>query len=141
MNSFVDGLKNLFKEHYVEVPNKKLNIIDEQAKEIDALSEMAVDLNKENEALGAEVSKLKAKLVFESASDKMTDIQKEKFWTLAENVAFTDENDYSAKLKTIKESYFSTGRNVSNDDSKTIVEAPKGMDQYVTAISQNVKFI
>lgn len=142
MNSFVDGMKNLFKEHYIEVPNEKLNIVEEQASEITELSTIAEDLITENTALKAELSKALAGLVFESVTISMTDIQKGKFKTLAENVEFIDTEDYSAKLKTLKESYFPTGHKAVQEDNEatTIVENDGSINKYVNALSQNIKF-
>jgi len=144
VNGFIDGLKTLFSEHYVDIPEDKLDVIEEQSAEIDALSETTNILASQVDDLETELVSLKSQLVFESVSDELTDMQAEKFLELVENVEFTTVEEYTEKLETLKESYFPQSRS-SNSINETVsetspVETTKVMDSYVDAVAKNLKF-
>lgn len=139
VNSFIDGLKNLFKEHYVEMPEEKLDVVQEQATEIEHLAQSSAELAEENKQLVAELVALKSALVFESVADDLTDVQREKFLELVENVEFTSDEEYTGKLETLKENYFPNGQTV--EIKQEVQQVPSDtMDAYVKAVSQNLKF-
>jgi hypothetical protein len=141
VNGFIDGLKTLFKEHYVDIPEDKLDIIEEQSEEIASLTEAANNLITQVDELQSELIKLKSQLVFESVADSLTDVQSEKFKELVENVEFTTVADYTEKLQTLKESYFPQSRSVSNvSEDKPIATENEVMNSYVAAVSRNLKF-
>jgi hypothetical protein len=146
VNGFIDGLKTLFAEHYVDIPEDKLDVIEEQSAEIELLADATNELSEKNGALMAELVSLKSQLVFESVADDLTDIQTEKFKELVENVEFTTVEDYAEKLETLKESYFPQGRSTGASSIETISESAPAtattpvMDQYVKAVTQNLRF-
>ena len=104
--NFIEGLKSLFVEHYVDVPEDKYDVIDELA---NRLEEMEAKLDGEvsnNMAITEELDTLKRGNVVSEASSDLTDTQKEKLSSLAEGVDFKDEADYAEKIAEIKEAYF-----------------------------------
>mgnify|MGYP003653468910 FL=1 len=104
--NFIDGLKTLFVEHYVDVPEDKYDVIDELA---NRLEEMEAKLDGEvsqNMAIVEELDTLKRGNVVSEASSDLTDTQKEKLSSLAEGVDYKDEADFQEKIAEIKSAYF-----------------------------------
>ena len=104
--NFIEGLKTLFVEHYVDVPEDKYDVIDELA---NRLEEMEAKLDGEvsnNMAITEELDTLKRGNVVSEASSDLTDTQKEKLSSLAEGVDYKDEADFAEKIAEIKEAYF-----------------------------------
>ena len=104
--NFIEGLKSLFVEHYVDVPEDKYDVIDELA---NRLEEMEAKLDGEvsnNMAITEELDQLKRGNVVSEASSDLTDTQKEKLSSLAEGVDYKDEADFAEKIAEIKEAYF-----------------------------------
>jgi len=103
---FISGLKNLFKEHYIDVPEEKYDVLEAMSKEKEELEKK---LNEEI-AKNVEISKsnltFSKEKIFSEASEGLADTETEKLKELAENIDFKDEKDFSKKLDTIKESYF-----------------------------------
>ena len=104
--NFIEGLKTLFVEQYVDVPEDKYDVIDELA---NRLEEMEAKLDGEvsnNMAITEELDQLKRGNVVSEASSDLTDTQKEKLSSLAEGVDYKDEADFAEKIAEIKEAYF-----------------------------------
>ena len=104
--NFIEGLKTMFVEHYVDVPEDKYDVMDELA---NRLEEMEAKLDGEvsqNMAIVEELDTLKRGNVVSEASSDLTDTQKEKLSSLAEGVDFKDEADFAEKIAEIKEAYF-----------------------------------
>jgi hypothetical protein len=103
---FISGLKTLFKEHYIDVPEEKYDVLEAMAQEKEELEKK---LNEEI-AKNVEISKsnlsFSKEKIFSEASNGLADTEAEKLKDLAENIEFKDEKDFSKKLDTIKESYF-----------------------------------
>ena len=140
---FISGLKTLFEEHYISVPDEKYNVLEDQASKIDSLQkkldeeiEKNVELNKDNS------EKNRAQIVSEMGDD-LADTSKEKFNKLAEEVEYTNEKDFRAKIQTIKESYFGAKKEVSSDiddvavgEDTENVDLSKSMAAYSAAITK-----
>ena len=105
---FIGGLKQLFEDHYIDIPDEKYDILEAQAKEIDELKAKVNSEVEKNVNLKKENADLTRGDIFEEVSETMADTQKEKFKGLTENVDFEDADDYKKKLETIKESYFAS---------------------------------
>jgi len=112
---FISGLKKLFAEHYIDVPDEKYNVLEEQASKIEDLEkklneqiEKNVELNKDNTV------KTRKEIMSEVASD-LADTAKEKFAKLAEEIDYSDAETFKAKCETIKESYFGKKEEVKED--------------------------
>ena len=122
--NFISGLKQLFVEHYVEVPEEKYDVIDELSNRLD---EMEVKLDSEvqtNMDIAEELNTLKRENVVKEASSDLSESQKEKLESLANGVDFKDEADFQEKIGEIKEAYFGIeGESISED---TVVEEGTG---------------
>jgi len=106
MEGFVGGMKKLFIENYIDIPEDKLNVVDEQAEEIATLKEeLDVLLNKNIDA-NASLATATAKEIFSTVSEDLTMTQVEKLKALAEGVVYEDQETYTEKLETLKETYF-----------------------------------
>ena len=148
--SFLEGMKGLFEEHYVTVPEEKYDVLNSM---VDKLDEMEGKLNEQidrNVALNRRLAESNADGVFTAVSEGLADTQKEKLATLAENVEFESEEDYREKLETLKESYFpskasapkNTSENLSEEVSTEEViseEATPRMQAYLNVLSRAVK--
>ncbi len=122
--NFIEGLKTLFVEHYVDVPEDKYNVIDELSNRLD---EMEVKLDSEvqkNMDIAEELDTLKRENVVREASNDLSEAQKEKFQSLANGVDFKDEADFQEKVGEIKEAYFGVDKSEISED--TVVEEGTG---------------
>ena len=148
--SFLEGMKSLFEEHYVTIPEDKYDVLNSM---VDKLDEMESKLNEQidrNVALNRRLAESNADGVFAAVSEGLADTQKEKLATLAENVEFESETDYREKLETLKESYFpsktsapkSTSENLSEEVSTDEViseETTPRMQAYLDVLSRAAK--
>ena len=133
---FISGLKNLFEDHYIDVPDEKYDILELNLTKIEELEEK---LNKQIEE-NVQLRKLKGELVKESlvadVANGMTDTETEKFQSLVEDVEFSDEESHTEKLKTIRESYFGskevlTEEGTEETSTEQTVEVSDSMDKYL----------
>jgi len=148
--SFLEGMKTLFEEHYVTIPEEKYDVLNSM---VDKLDEMESKLNEQidrNVALNRRLAESTADGVFASVAEGLADTQKEKLATLAENVEFESDTDYREKLVTLKESYFpsktsapkSTSENLSEEVSTEEViseETTPRMQAYLDILSRAAK--
>jgi hypothetical protein len=146
---FIDGLKNLFAEHYIDVPSDKVDVLESLALKVEELEDRL------NEEMGSkielvnELNRHAMKEAFAEVAEGLVLTQVEKFRTIAENLEFTgDVNSYTNKLKTIKENYFSGKKSATSnilteefegDDSSAAPAVHGEMSKYVTAISRTLK--
>jgi len=104
--SFLQGMRGLFEEHYVSIPEDKYDVLESM---VDKLDEMETKLNEQiekNVSLNKRLAESVADGIFEQVSDGLADTQKDKLASLAESVEFESEEEYREKLETLKESYF-----------------------------------
>jgi len=141
---FISGLKSLFEEHYIDVPDEKYDILGSQSDKID---ELEAKLNEQIEKT-AELKKshdvLVRERVFNECASDLADTEVEKFKSLAEDVDFTDEDTFRSKLDTLKESYFPKATTIaesvdSESDDSEAFDTTGAMAAYMAAISKNVK--
>ena len=103
--NFMNSLKDLFTESYIEVPEAKVDLVDELAAQVDELEEANNDVIKKNIEMTEELEELKRDKVIAEASEGLAATQVEKLKKLAEDVDFDNEETF-AQVATIKESYF-----------------------------------
>lgn len=137
--SFMTGLKGLFEEHYVQIPEEKYNVLESM---VDKLDDMESKLNEQierNVQLTQRLSESVSDSIFHEVARGLSETQKGKLAGLSESVEFISENDYRGKLEVLKESYFSrtpvTQSRVNDDEmlgttSETLSES---MDMYIRA--------
>ena len=122
--NFIEGLKTLFVEHYVEVPEDKYNVVDELANRLDEMEQKLDAEVQKNIDINEELGSLKRENVVKSAGEDLTESQREKLVSLSNGVDFTDEADFEEKIAEIKEAYFKVdGETVSEE---TVVEEGTG---------------
>ena len=141
---FISGLRNLFAEHYIDVPTEKVDLVDELASRVEELE------SKLNEEVDRGVQFAKALIesrkneVTRDACDGLTETQVEKIKTLAESVEFSAEDEYKTKLQTIRENYFPSGVKKGNlNQLHEVVELAEDKkevsnDPFVQAVSQAI---
>jgi len=120
--SFLAGMKGLFEDHYVTIPEERYDVIESM---VDKLDEMESKLNEQinkNVALNRRLAESTADVIFAEVAEGLALSQKDKLATLAENVEFESEADYREKLVTLKKSYFPENASTQRDHSETISE-------------------
>ena len=145
-DNFIDGLKTLFVEHYVEIPEDKYNVIDELANRLDEMEDkLDAEVSKNMEVV-EQNDQLKRGNVVREACNDLTESQTEKMISLAEGVDFTSSEDFADKVEELKSAYFPKDENIAEE---TVVEEGTGeftsdyekiidpaMNQYSSAISK-----
>ena len=104
--SFLMGLKGLFEEHYVSIPEDKYDVLESMVEKLDEMESKLNEQIERNVALNKRLAESATDVVFANVAEGLALSQKEKLATLAENVEFVSEEDYREKLVTLKESYF-----------------------------------
>ena len=122
--SFLTGMKSLFEEHYVTIPEDKYDVLESMVEKLDDMETKLNEQIEKNITLNGRLSEATAEGIFESVSDGLASTQKEKLASLSESVEFESESQYREKLEMLKESYFSTKAPVAK--SETLSE---GVDQ------------
>ena len=120
--SFLQGMKGLFEDHYVTIPDDKYNVLESM---VDKLDEMETKLNEQierNVALNQRLAESVADVIFSDITEGLATSQKDKLASLAENVEFDSEANYREKLVTLKESYFPRNTSAQRDYSETLSE-------------------
>lgn len=103
---FIAGLKGLFEEHYISIPDEKVDVVEGMAESIREMEERLDEQVKANVKLQTRLNETAKKVILNNVSEGLADTQKEKLVALAEGIEFTTEEEFSKKVKTIKESYF-----------------------------------
>ena len=140
---FISGLKKLFEDHYIDVPDEKYDVLEDQASKIEDLEKKLNETIEKNVDLKKQNSIFEAKhIIAEQASD-LADTSKEKFFKLTEEIEYSDAEDFKTKVATIKESYFGKKSETSEqlDDvaagsSTDNVDLSNAMAAYTAAISK-----
>ena len=120
--SFLEGMKSLFEEHYVTIPEDKYDVLESM---VDKLDEMESKLNEQierNVALNQRLAESTSDVILGDVSEGLALSQKEKLASLASNVEFESETDYRGKLEKLKESYFPSKTSAPSTHSETISE-------------------
>ena len=138
---FLNGMRDLFVENFIDIPEEKLSIVESQFDEIEELTSALNDVEKEKVALFAQVNEAKKDRILLSLSDDLAVTETEKFKELAENVDFESSELYEKKLIIIKEKYFPKDEKVSNIEeaipSIVTPDLSNNMAAYAAAISKN----
>ena len=126
--SFLSGMKSLFEDHYVTIPEDKYDVIESM---VDKLDEMESKLNEQiehNVALNSRLAESSSDVIFAEVTEGLALSQKDKLASLAENVGFESEADYREKLVTLRKSYFPE-HNTQRDHTETISEGTEAVEQ------------
>ena len=141
--SFLSGMKGLFEEHYVSIPEDKYDVLESMVEKLDDMETKLNEQIEKNVGLNKRLGESVANGILESVSDGLAATQKEKLASLAESVEFESEESYREKLETLKESYFaskgtptSSSENLSEGvDSDANVSHAPAMDAYLKSLS------
>ena len=135
---FISGLKKLFEDHYIDVPDEKYNVLEDQSSKIEELNKKLNESIEKNVELTKENGEHKRQDIIDEASADLADTQKEKFNKLAEEVEYSNEEDFKTKVATIKESYFGKKESTSEIDdvaAESNAEQPQDLTNAMAAYS------
>jgi hypothetical protein len=142
---FMNSLKDLFTESYIDVPESKVDLVDELAAEVEELEEALNNSMAKAIETAEELEEMKRHEVIREASKDLAETQVEKLAKLVGDITFEDEDTFAEKVKTVKESYFkkdaveSVIEDAVEDDDGNIVETTGPMAQYLTAIRKSAQ--
>jgi hypothetical protein len=150
MEEFMEGLKSLFAEHYISVPQEKVDVLEALATKVGALEEKLDETITENSELRGYLLEGQMNEIVESISSDLALTQQEKFAALVEGIEFDgDLETYEKKLKIVKENYFKTEQtsysstNIEEEtfegDIGTTVTTSTPVGRYVQAIARTIK--
>lgn len=150
MEEFIDGLKNLFAEHYIDVPQDKVDVIESLADKVAALEQKLDEAISENAEMKNSLLEVEKDNVIADVAEELTMSQQEKFAALAEGIEFDgDLEKFAEKLLFVKESYFGGEKKVAttNIEEETFegettsqtVSVDPAVNKYVQAISRSIK--
>lgn len=143
---FITGMRDLFAEHYINVPEEKVEVVEELAAKVEELEEKLNKQIAENAEISKEVSEYKVAQTFDEVVEGLADTQVEKMRTMAEGIEFSDEDDFRKKMEVVRENYFPTKAPeaiVEEDlddpvDQEEVVTDP-AMSVYADAIRRTIK--
>ena len=143
---FMDGLKTLFTEHYIEVPDEKVDIVESLYDKVEELEEKLNSQIDDNVKVTGELNEYRKNKILEEVCDDLADTQAEKMKSLVEGVSYEDDaDDFENKIKTIKESYFpnQTKQDANVEQESDVPETEETpemsniMEAYSKAIARN----
>jgi len=124
--SFLSGMKGLFEEHYVSIPEDKYDVLESMVEKLDEMETKLNEQIEKNISLNGRLAEATAEGILDQVSEGLAQTQKEKLASLSESVEFESEAQYRDKLEILKESYFASKKETSNAKSETLSE---GVDQ------------
>jgi hypothetical protein len=146
LESFVGGLKNLFEQHYIEVPEEKFDLVGEMESEIETLKAKLDESVAKNVELHRALNESTRESIVAEACEGLSDVEAEKLQTLAEEISFEESETFAQKMQTIRENYFvkkaAKVETLSILAEETIQEqksVPAEMQAYVKTISTLIR--
>ena len=143
---FMNSLKDLFTESYIEVPESKVDLVDELAETVEELEEKLNTQTGQAIAMAEELETYKRNAIIAEAAKDLAETQVEKLKSLVDDIDFDDEETFASKVATVKESYFTKTASVSesadfesDDDDGETVEVSGSMAQYINALNKTSK--
>jgi len=141
---FISGLKQLFEDHYIDVPDEKYDVLEAQSDKISELEGKLNEAIQKNVEFKTSNSELVREQVISEVSEDLADTESEKFKSLTQDVEFVDEVSFREKLDTLKENYFprvikSSDITIDDEDGGTAqdIDTTDAMKSYMSAISRN----
>jgi hypothetical protein len=121
--SFLTGMRGLFEDHYVSIPEEKYDVLNNMVEKLDEMEDKLNEQIERNIALNKRLAESVADVIFSEVCEGLALSQKDKLASLAENVEFDSEDTYREKLVTLRESYFPTNTGTQTDDSDIVSES------------------
>jgi len=143
--SFLTGMKGLFEEHYVQIPEDKYDVLESMVEKLDDMETKLNEQIEKNVSLNSRLAESVADGILDQVSDGLAATQKEKLASLAESVEFESEDQYRGKLETLKESYFpgntpkATGETISETVDNTSADVTNSMASYLKTLQAVAK--
>ena len=147
VEDFMTGLKNLFQEHYIDIPEEKVDLVDDLFEKVEDLEKKLDESINNNVDLKGELKKYKKEEVLRSVSEELAETEKEKLTKLSDGIDYEDESQYQEKLEVLRENYFPKSETspkplteeVENTTETEEVEekADESMSHYVTAMKRH----
>jgi hypothetical protein len=113
MESFIEGMKGLFAEHYIEVPEERFDILGDMQEQLESLEAKLNEQVEKNVEMAKEINEAKRIASIEETAAGLTDTDAEKFKALAEELSFESADSFTTKLQTIRENYFAGKKTIS----------------------------
>ena len=147
VEDFMSGLKNLFTEHYIDIPEEKVDLVDDLFEKVEELEKKLDESVNSNVETKQELSKYKKDEAIRTVSEDLADTEREKLEKLSEGVDYEDDVQYKEKLAVIKENYFPQSsketvqpltEEVENTETDDVVEqSDAGVDYYAKALTRH----
>ena len=147
--SFMLNLKNVFEEHYIDIPEDKVDVVESMAAELEEMKARFNETTERNIELSKVVNQKEVEDITTTFAEGMTDTQKDKFVKLTESINYSDSDEFRKKVSIIKETYFPTKSEVKVTEDQLLnesVEEPEkapyvdpSMNNYVASISRTLK--
>jgi len=143
--SFLSGMKGLFEEHYVSIPDDKYDVLESMVEKLDDMETKLNEQIEKNISLNGRLAESVADGILDAVSEGLASTQKEKLASLAESVEFESEDQYRGKLETLKESYFkgatprATGETISETVDNTSADVSNSMAGYLKTLQSVAK--
>ena len=148
-DSFLTGMKSLFEDHYVTIPEDKYDVLNSMVEKLDEMEGKLNEQINKNVALNKRLAESTSDVILADVSEGLAVTQKDKLATLAENVEFDGEDNYREKLVTLRNSYFPANPGAPTTKSENLSEGAEtghqqpavtgSMESYLKAISRSVK--
>ena len=141
--SFLTGMKSLFEEHYVTIPEDKYDVLESMVEKLDDMETKLNEQIEKNVSLNARLSESVAEGILDEISEGLASTQKEKLASLSESVEFESEAQYREKLETIKEAYFASKKESSSAKTETLSEGVdhSGSESYSPSMTAYLRTI
>lgn len=130
MESFITGMKGLFEQHYIDVPEEKFDVLADMQEQVETTKSKLDEQLAANVELTKQINEMKRVSDISEFSTGMADTDAEKFKGLAEELAYDDAESFKTKLQTIKENYF--GKKVTTTVSSVVTDEPVQLEEEVT---------
>ena len=138
--SFLGGMKSLFEEHYVSIPEEKYDVLESMVEKLDDMETKLNEQIEKNIGLNNRLGESVASGILESVSDGLAATQKEKLASLSESVEFESEESYREKLETLKESYFTSKSTTTKSETLSEgVDTAEGAESHSNSMSAYLK--
>ena len=134
--SFLTGMKSLFEDHYVTIPEEKYDVLNSMVEKLDEMEDKLNEQINRNIALNQRLAESVADVIFSEVCEGLALSQKDKLASLAENVEFDSEENYREKLVTLRESYFPSESGTQRDKSDTISEETTETKESVSGLME-----
>ena len=138
LDGFINGMKNLFAEHYVDVPEERFDLLGDAQEKVEELEKKLNEQLEANVELNKSVKEMEKAEVLSKASDGMAETDKEKFAGLTEDLSYEDKSSFEKKVDTIRQSYFASKPSKKNVET-VVTDEPVQLEEETKKVSSDPK--